>query len=70
MQLCVKIYSKLPGLAAKAKIDRLFTFMTADASVSLMLSFVNVLYCTVLGSRRLMPPDALQPKAYCANPGL
>ena len=24
----------------------------------------------VLGSRRLMPPDALQPKAYCTNPGL
>ena len=24
----------------------------------------------VVGSRRLMPPDALQPKAYCTNPGL
>ena len=22
------------------------------------------------GPRRLMPPDALQPKAYCTNPGL
>ena len=29
-----------------------------------------VLYCTVVGSRRLIPPDALQPKAYCTNPGL
>ena len=29
-----------------------------------------VLYCIVVGSRRLMPPDALQPKAYCTNPGL
>ena len=26
--------------------------------------------CIVVGSRRLMPPDALQPKAYCTNPGL
>ena len=24
----------------------------------------------VVGSRRLMPPDALQPKAYCTKPGL
>ena len=24
----------------------------------------------VIGSWRLMPPDALQPKAYCTNPGL
>ena len=29
-----------------------------------------VLYCVVVGSRRLMPPDALQPKGYCTNPGL
>ena len=29
-----------------------------------------VLYCIVVGSRRLMPPEALQPKAYCTNPGL
>ena len=27
-------------------------------------------FCIVVGSRRLMPPDALQPKAYCTNPGL
>ena len=26
--------------------------------------------CIVVGSRRLMPPDALQPKAYCTKPGL
>ena len=31
---------------------------------------VIVLYCIVVGSRRLMPPDALQPKAYCTIPGL
>ena len=30
----------------------------------------GVLYCIVVGSRRPMPPDALQPKAYCTNPGL
>ena len=30
----------------------------------------ELLYCTVVGSRRLMPLDALQPKAYCTNPGL
>ena len=29
-----------------------------------------LLYCIVVGSRQLMPPDALQPKAYCTNPGL
>ena len=29
-----------------------------------------VLYCIVVGSRRLVPPGALQPKAYCTNPGL
>ena len=29
-----------------------------------------VLHCIVVGSRRLMPPDALQPKAYCTNPRL
>ena len=28
------------------------------------------MYCIVVGSRRLVPPDALQPKAYCTNPGL
>ena len=26
--------------------------------------------CYVVGSRQLMPPDALQPKAYCTNTGL
>ena len=31
---------------------------------------IDVLYCIVVGSRRLMPPDALQPRAYCTNPGL
>ena len=30
----------------------------------------GVLYFIVVGSRRLMPPDAPQPKAYCTNPGL
>ena len=30
----------------------------------------EILYCIAVGSRRLMPPDAMQPKAYCTNPGL
>ena len=30
----------------------------------------EIRYCTVVGSRRIMPPDALQSKAYCTNPGL
>ena len=30
----------------------------------------NPTYCIVVGSWRIMPPDALQPKAYCTNPGL
>ena len=29
-----------------------------------------VLYFIVVGFRRLMPPDVLQPKTYCTNPGL
>ena len=27
------------------------------------------MYCIVVGSVLLMAPDALQPKAYCTNPG-
>ena len=30
----------------------------------------RVQYCIVERSRRLMPPHAQQPKAYCTNPGL
>ena len=39
---------------------------------SLRLVTVNCisLYCITVGSRRIMPLDALQPKAYCINPGL
>ena len=29
----------------------------------------SLLCCFVVGSRWLVPPDALQPKAYCTNPG-
>ena len=31
---------------------------------------MNIILCYVVGTRRLMPPDALHPKAYCTNPGL
>ena len=41
-------------------------------NILVLIEIINpiVLYCIVVGSRRLMPPDALQPKAYCTNPGL
>ena len=35
-----------------------------------LLSICIVLCFIVVRSHRLMPPDALQPKAYCTNPGL
>ena len=35
-----------------------------------LLVYLTVLYCIVVGYRRLIPPDALQPKAYCTNSGL
>ena len=41
---------------------------TASSTAKLCLNIV--LYFIVVGSRRLIPPDALQPKAYCTNPGL
>ena len=34
------------------------------------LEFHKILYFIVVGSRWLMPPDALQPKAFCTNSGL
>ena len=34
------------------------------------VSLYKFMLCYVIGSRRLMPPDALQPKACCTNPGL
>ena len=35
-----------------------------------MQTRIHIVYCIMVGSRRLMPPDALQPKAYCTNLGL
>ena len=35
-----------------------------------VLPFKRILYCIVVGYLGLMPSDALQPKAYCTNPGL
>ena len=35
-----------------------------------LFEFPDLLYCIVVGFQRLMPPDALQPKAYFTNPGL
>ena len=43
--------------------------MKGNKTVGLMRVVKNsVLYCGKV--RRLMPPDALQPKAYCTNPGV
>ena len=44
--------------------------MNSEHLCSLYFVYRIVLYCIVVGSRRLMPPDALQPKAYFTNPGL
>ena len=44
--------------------------LTFPHSRSIYRLHTIVLYCTVVESRRLMPLDALQPKAYCTNPGL
>ena len=35
-----------------------------------VLRSLYVMLCYVVGSWWLMSPDALQPKAYCTNPGL
>ena len=50
----------------------LFCKVTINSGIS-PLSHKNSwpgMLCYVIGSRRLVPPDALQPKAYCTNPGL
>ena len=42
-----------------------------DDNIIRCLRFARwVSYCIMVGSRRLMSPDALQSKAYCTNPGL
>ena len=41
----LKAYPKVPGLATTPKIEILHTFMTADASVPLLLSFVKATFC-------------------------
>ena len=52
----------------------MFYFNTAQRNIHKgemrIMLYCTVLYCIVVGSRRLKPPDALQPKAYCTNPGL
>ena len=41
-----------------------------SSGFSISVHFVFSAFYIVVGSRRLMAPDALQPKAYCTNPGL
>ena len=58
------------GLHASATLP----FLSFRRQKSPIFSFLNllrdVMLCYVVGSRWLMSPDALQPKAYCTNPGL
>ena len=51
----------------KGRIKKIQIWLYINSSTFLLQI---VLYCIVVGSRRLMPPDTLQPKAYCTNPGL
>ena len=46
-----------------------YTVPLGNGIVLLYNTGLLVLYFIVVGSRRLMPPDALQPKVYCTNPG-
>ena len=47
------------------------SFILIQIYPALVQAFLRiVLYCIVVGTRRLMPPDAPQPTAYCTNPGL
>ena len=58
---CFILYLKVTGICL------------SQWSLSLILWYVMLCYVMLwymVGSRRLMPPDALQPKVYCTNPGL
>ena len=57
------VYTSIPphDLMEGRIIQHSFYFTTCD---------VYRVLCYVVGSWRLMPPDALQPKAYCTNLGL
>ena len=46
------------------------SILTVNKKILKFVLRVVLLYCIVVGSRRLMPPDALQSTAYCPNPGL
>ena len=48
----------------------LFIAMCERCVVAVFMPLACETCMYVVGSRRLMPPDALQPKAYCTNPGL
>ena len=41
-----------------------------DSTPEIFQHCVILIHCIVVGSRGLMPPDALKPKANCTNPGL
>ena len=70
--LCIYLRSSqcvhLIPICAKSDQGRTFRNGTTWQVQECLQCFV--LYYIVVGSRRLVPPDALQPKAYCTNPGL
>ena len=48
----------------------IFCKIILDPNVGINNSNLDWYVCMcIIGSRRLMPPDTLQPKAYCTNPG-
>ena len=58
------------AVATECPCESLDYTLTVCVAVYLEVLRPVQLYCIVVGSRRLMPPDALQPKVYCTNPGL
>ena len=52
----------------KIKFTRIRCFQITNY-LKISMKFINCI-CIAVGSRRLIHPDALQPKAYCTNPGL
>ena len=68
---CQDFLSFPPFLQASYDTHTYFTFHhTTNSSITHEEWHWRVLHCIAVGSRRLMSPDALQPKAYCTHPGL
>ena len=64
------LLSSLSGWRAVIVI-RIDGFINPEAAAASSETSVTLYHCiVVVGSRWLMPPDALQLKVYCTNPGL